>query len=417
MGMSAFRYQAVSPGGGTVQGVIEASDRRAALQSLGSQGLFPSNLEVCGSPAAASAKPAVNTVAGQKIEWRLGSGVSKKHITALTREMAALLNAGIPIPQALSGLGEEEQNTTLRTTLLSVAESVRRGTGLSGALAEHPALFGSLYVSMVKVGEESGMLPKVMADLAQMLEHEDEMRSEVLSAVAYPAFVLCFGIITVAVLLGVVLPRLFGMLQEMLTVLPWPTLVLLKVSSALHQYWPWLALAVIAAVAAGRWWLRTPRGAFLFDQVRLQMPIVGPLFLAAALGRFARTLGTLAKSGVSLLPALKIVENTIGNLALARRIAQVAEETRGGDSLAGPLRKLDVFPRTVIQMISVGEETGKLDEMLLKVAEIEERNMRARARTLISLLAPALILVVGALVGFMVIAILLPIFKMSRAIH
>ena len=147
------------------------------------------------------------------------------------------------------------------------------------------------------------------------------------------------------------------------------------------------------------------------------MPFIGPVFQSAALGRFARTLGTLVKSGVSLLPALKIVENTIGNRIMAAQIALVAEETRGGDSLAAPLRKLGIFSRTVVQMINVGEETGKLDEMLLKVATIEERHMRTRTKTLISLLAPLLILVVGAMVGFMVIAILLPIFKMSSAVH
>jgi type II secretory pathway component PulF len=151
--------------------------------------------------------------------------------------------------------------------------------------------------------------------------------------------------------------------------------------------------------------------------VKLKVPLLGPIFRAAALGRFARTLGTLVKSGVSLLPALKIVENTIGNIVLGKLIAQVAEETRGGDSLAAPLRKLKIFPRSVVQMIDVGEETGRLDEMLLKVAEIEERHMRGRTKTVISLLAPALILVVGSLVGFMVIAILLPIFRMSSAIH
>jgi len=194
-------------------------------------------------------------------------------------------------------------------------------------------------------------------------------------------------------------------------------LILLKVIGILHRDWIWLLMAAVAAVAGLRWYFNTPRGAILFDNAKLRLPLLGPLFRAAALGRFARTLGTLARSGVSLLPALKIVENTIGNLVLARMISQVAEETRGGDSLAAPLRKLGVFPKTAIQMISVGEETGKLDEMLLKVADIEERHMRGRAKTLISLLAPALILVVGALVGFMVIAILLPIFKMSSALH
>ncbi|HZM02635.1 MAG TPA: type II secretion system F family protein [Candidatus Saccharimonadales bacterium] len=401
--MTAFRYQAVSLNGANVEGVIEAADRKAALQQLGGRGLFPSTLEIHGAPAPAA--------------MRLGSGIKRKEITAFTRELGALLGAAIPIPQALEGLGEEEENPALRATVAQISESVRKGVALSAALEEHPQTFGKLYVSMVRVGEEAGVLPIVMADLAELLEHEDEVRGEVLSAVAYPAFVLCFGIFTVIILLSVVLPRLFGMLQEMLTVLPLPTLILLRISGTLHRQWPWLLLGSGATFALLRWYFRTPQGRIVWDQAKLKVPVLGPVFRAAALSRFSRTLGTLVKSGVSLLPALKIVENTIGNLVLAKLISQVAEETRGGDSLAAPLRKLGIFPKTVIQMISVGEETGKLDEMLLKVASIEERHMRARTKTLISLLAPALILVVGALVGFMVIALLLPIFKISRAIH
>jgi general secretion pathway protein F len=415
--MSSFRYQAVETSGNAVQGVIEAADRRSALQQLGNKGIFPSNLEVnraTGSKLTTSPSLAPNASAEK---FRFSTGVKRKEITALTREMGALLGAAIPIPQALEGLAEEEENPGLQSALAQISDSVRKGGSLSASLAEHPKLFGSLYVSMVRVGEEAGALPNVLADLAELLEHEDEMRAEVVSAVAYPTFVLCFGIITVTVLLTVVLPRLFGMLQEMLQVLPLPTLILLKVSGVLHRDWIWVLLAVAAVVAGWRWYSKTTQGEIVIDTMKLRLPLIGPLFRAAALGRFARTLGTLARSGVSLLPALKIVENTIGNRVLSGLIAQVAEETRGGDSLAAPLRKLNVFPKTVIQMISVGEETGKLDEMLLKVADIEERHMRGRAKTLISLLAPALILVVGALVGFMVIAILLPIFKMSSALH
>jgi type II secretory pathway component PulF len=193
--------------------------------------------------------------------------------------------------------------------------------------------------------------------------------------------------------------------------------ILLQTSAFFHHYW-YVLLAAVTGVTGGLWWyVRTPEGALAFDKFKLALPVMGSVFRSAALGRFARTLGTLARSGVSLLPALKIVENTIGNRVLAQQIARVAEETRGGDSLAAPLRKLNIFPRTVVQMISVGEESGNLDEMLLKVADIEERHMRARTKTLISLLAPILILVVGALVGFMVIALLLPIFKMSSVIR
>lgn len=414
--MSEFRYQAVETSGANVAGVIEAEDRKGALRLLGERGLFPSKLEL-NSAAGAAPGPVAGRKPGAPAGFSPGRRIKRKDITALTREISALLGAAIPIPQALDSLGEEEENPALKAVILQTADSVRKGAALSAALEEHPKLFGRLYSSMVRVGEEGGVLPKVMADLATLLEHEDEVRGEVASAVAYPVFVLIFGLCTVTVLLTVVLPKLFTMLQDMLPVLPLPTLILLRVSHALHQFWPWLLAGLIAAVFGGRWYLRTPRGAENWDRLKLRLPLIGPVVRAAALGRFARTLGTLARSGVSLLPALKIVENTIGNRILAQQVANVAEETRGGDSLAAPLRKLGLFPRTMVQMIDVGEQTGRLDEMLLKVAEIEERQMRARTKVLISLLAPALILVVGALVGFMVIAILLPIFKMSRAIH
>ncbi len=416
--MSAFRYLAVGENGASVAGIIEADDRKSALRQLSQRGLFPSSLElnfnsVNGEATDAAPKIQLARPAG----FSLGHRVRRKDITALTREISALLGAAIPIPQALDSLGEEEENPALKAVIMKTADSVRKGVALSAALEEHPRLFGKLYSSKVRVGEEGGVLPKVMAALATLYEHEDEVRGEVVSAVAYPIFVLGFGFCTVTVLLTVVLPRLFTMLQEMLPVLPLPTLILLKVSHGLHHYWPEVLIALAAAIIGGRWDLRTPRGAENWDKMKLRLPLIGPVIRAAALGRFARTLGTLVKSGVSLLPALKIVENTIGNRILARQVANVAEETRGGDSLTTPLRKMGIFPGTVIQMIDVGEQTGTLDEMLLKVADIEERQMRARTKVLISLLAPALILVVGALVWFMVIAILLPIFKMSSAIH
>lgn len=410
--MNSFRYQAIGGSGAAVEGIIEAEDRKSAIQLLGQRGLFPSNLEVCATTGTAkTGEPAKSQ------GFSFGHRIGRKQVTAFTREISALLAAAIPIPQALDSLGEEEENPALRAVLLEIAGAVRKGESFSTALAQHPKNFGNLYVSMVRVGEEAGVLPKVMNDLAALLEHEDEVRDEVKAAIAYPVFVLAFGFITVAILLTVVLPRLFSMLQEMLTVLPLPTLILLRVSEALHHYW-FLIFAALAGIVSGIiWYVRTPAGGQVWDVIKLRIPVMGGVVRSAALGRFARTLGTLVKSGVSLLPALKIVEHTIGNHVLAAQVALVAEETRGGDSLAAPLRKLAIFPRTVIQMIAAGEESGQLDEMLLKVAEIEERHMRARTKTLISLLAPVLIMIVGGLVGFMVIAILLPIFKMSSSLH
>ncbi len=412
--MSEFRYQAVGENGANVAGFIEAEDRKTALQLLGERNLFPSSLETV---LPADGKSEAKSAPARKTEIHFGRRIRRRDISAFTREISALLAAAIPIPQALDSLGEEEENPAFRAVVQQLGEAVRKGESLSTALESHPALFSKLYVSMIRVGEEAGVLPKVMNDLADLLEHEDEVRGEVMAAVAYPVFVLCFGFVTVTVLLTVVLPRLFTMLEEMLPVLPLPTLILLKVSHALHAHWLLMLAGVIGAAGGAWWYVNSPAGAVVWDRFKLKLPFIGPVFRSAALGRFARTLGTLVKSGVSLLPALKIVEHTIGNRIMAAQIARVAEETRGGDSLAAPLRKLGIFPRTVVQMIDVGEESGKLDEMLLKVAAIEERQMRARTKTLISLLAPLLILIVGAVVGFMVIAILLPIFKMSSALH
>lgn len=411
--MGAFRYDALEAGGKPVSGVIEADDRRAALTLLAGRGIFARDLEPCADKifapqaAAAAATPA----------FRFGSGVPRKKVTAFTRELAVLLGAAIPIPQALDGLAVEEENAALKAIITQMSDSVRKGHALSAAMEEHPAVFDKLYASMIRVGEEAGALQRVLNDLSALLEHEDEVRSEVVTAISYPLFVLGFGILTVILLMTVILPKLFAMLQQMLKVLPLPTLILLRVSSFLHQYWWVMLIGTVAAVIGLRWYQRTANGAVQIDRLKLAVPVLGSVYMASALARFARTLGTLVRSGVSILPSLKIVEGTIGNLVLAKFVAQVAEEARGGDSLAAPLRKLGVFPGTVIQMISVGEESGKLDEMLLKVAEIQEREMRAKTKTLISLLAPALILVVGALVGFIVIALLLPIFKMSRSIH
>jgi general secretion pathway protein F len=414
--MNAFRYQAIQANGSSVEGLIEAEDRRAALQMLGQRGLFPASLEF----ARSNAETATTVAPGAAIQPAApgrSRRIRHKDITTFTREMSALLGAAIPIPQALDGLGEQEENPALQSVVLRIADAVRKGASLSSALDEQPRLFSKLYVSMVRVGEEAGTLPRVMNDLADLLEREDEVRSEVVAAVAYPLFVLCFGMLTVTVLLTFVLPKIMDMLQDMQPVLPLPTRILLEISGILHRYWPGLLLAAVAGTAGLARYLRTPGGADARDSLKLRLPLLGSVFRAAALSRFARTLGTLARSGVSLLPALKIAENTIGNRVLAQQLARVAEDTRGGNSLATPLGKLGIFPRTVVQMIDVGEETGRLDEMLLKVAEIEERHMRARIKTLISLLAPVLILVVGALIGFMVIALLLPIFQMSSAVR
>src|SRR3954462_13418703 len=278
--MNSFRYQAVEGSGSSVSGIIEAEDRKVALSILGDRGLFPSSLEPVtnGAPARVAE---TEQAAPKAITF--GARVKRKEITAFTSEMGTVLAAAIPIPQALEGLGEEEANPALKSAVLQIADAVRKGSALSAAMDAHPKLFGKLYISMVRVGEEAGVLPKVMADLAELLEHEDEVRSEVVAAVSYPVFVLTFGVFTVAFLLTVVLPRLFGMLQEMLTVLPLPTLILLKVSGFLHHDWPWVLIGTAGLGSLLRWYLKSTAGAEAWDKAKLRLPVIGPVFRSAAL--------------------------------------------------------------------------------------------------------------------------------------
>ncbi|MEM7233849.1 MAG: type II secretion system F family protein [Planctomycetota bacterium] len=429
-----FRYEAREPSGTAVRGDIEAPDRREALRQLSARGLFPSTLEE--GPAASSSVSAVKSTEtrppvpksrerSDRTEassspaasqtFRPASRVKRREITAFTREIATLLEADIPILSALQGLKEQEESEGLRSVVDRIMNGIRQGRSFSEALEELPDLFSPLYVSMVKVGEEAGVLDQVMSDLSDLRESEDEMRGEVLGAVAYPAFVLVMGFVTAFVLMAFVLPRLFDMLADMMDVMPMPTRILLGISDFFQANWVWIIVGVAAAGFAMRSFIRSPDGGLKWDTWKLQIPLMGQVFRAATLGRFARTLGTLTKSGVSLLPALNIVRNTVGNRRVAQIVDRISEDTRGGNSIATPLREASLFPPTMVQMISVGEDTGRLDTMLLRVASIQERQLRSRSKTLISLLAPALILIVGGLVGFIVIALLLPIFQMSSA--
>lgn len=418
-----FRYVAKTSAGEGTRGEIEAATRRDALGVLAHRGLHPSLLEPCGESgggflSASEREPvAQRTDLTDSVPRRSHGRIRRKDITALTRQLATLLEADVPVPAALDGLREEETNAALEAVLAELARGVRRGEALSEAMALYPKLFPALYVSMVEVGEEAGALDRVLSDLADLLEHEDEMRSEVIAAAAYPCFVLGFGIVTAFILLAFVMPRLFGMLAGMVDVLPLPTRILLAVSQFLESYWYVIIAGAVGVVFLVRWYLSTPPGRLAWDGWKLRLPVIGRVLRAAALVRFSRTLGTLVRSGVSLLPALRIVEGTTGNLALGRAIARVAEDTRGGESFATPLRKLGLFPPTMVQMISVGEDSGRLDAMLLRVASLQERAMRSFSRTLISLLGPVLILAVGALIGFLVISLLLPIFQMSQAVR
>ena len=317
--MKAFRYQAIEANGASVNGEIEAEDRKAALRMLGARGLFPSVLENCSQTKEAAVRP-VLTPQQHVGTASAGGRVSGKDITAFTREMGALLGAAIPIPQALDGLGQEEENPALRAIVLKIADSVRKGAAFSAALEEHPKLFSKLYVSMVRVGEEAGVLPKVMADLAELLEHEDELRGEVLTAVAYPVFVLCFGFVTVTVLLTVVMPKLFSMLTEMATTLPLPTIILLRGQ--------WIRSQLLDPAGGGSGW-GGRRAALVFTN-------------SPGRGEMGRRQVEVAGNGRSISGSrLEPVCADAGHAGQKRRFASASLENRGADHWQSGVGKVD----------------------------------------------------------------------------
>lgn len=333
-----------------------------------------------------------------------------------TRQLATLLSSGLPLMDALSVLVEQEDSPGLKAALSAVRDDVREGSSLADALRANPKAFSSLYVNMVSAGEASGTLDITLERLADFLEEQVRFRGRLAAALAYPALMTVIGIGVLFFLFSFVLPRVVGMFEDMKRQLPLITLVLLGIVDFVSRFW-WL---IIIAAAAAAYYLRryfnTPEGRGRLDSMLLRMPIFGGLIRMIAVSRFARTLGILLQAGVPALTALDIVKNVANNTVLAAAIQRAKESVREGESLAEPLRRSGLFPPIVIQMAAVGERSGELERMLLKVADSFDRAVESRITALMSLMEPVIILVMGTVVGFIVIAILLPILEMSAGV-
>jgi general secretion pathway protein F len=406
--MPVFEYKGVTASGKKVSGVQDGEGLKSVRAKLKKDGIVVLEIREGGALLAA----------GRSREFKLGSGrVRLTDLANSTRQLATLLSSGLPLMEALTVLVEQEEAPALKSALSSVRDSVREGASLAEALKANPKAFSALYVNMVSAGEASGTLEITLARLADFLDEQVRFRGRFAAALAYPALMTVIGVGVLFFLFSFVLPRVVGMFQDMKQQLPFMTLALLWLVRIVSSGW-WAILIVLAVAAYYlRRYLKTPEGKAWLDERVLRLPVFGSLIRMIAVSRFTRTLGTLLNSGVPTLTALDIVRSVVGNTVLADAISKARENVREGESIADPLRRSGLFPPMVVQMVSVGEKSGELEKMLLKIADSFDRTVETRLTALMSLLEPVIILVMGLVVGFIVIAIMLPILQMSSGVR
>jgi len=399
-----FAYRALDARGQVISGVMDAADERAVVTRLQHDACMPIE---------------VRPHTGRR-GWGLalaggGRRVSGEHVVAFTQQFASLLEAGLPLDRALRVLQDVAPTPRLAAISSDLLQAVQGGSALSEALARHePRPFSRLYVSLVRAGERAGALDSTLGRLARLLEEAKEFRDAVNSAMIYPALLSLSGLATVLFLMGFVLPRFGTIFKDMGHAIPLPAQVLLSASAWVQQYWWVLALGALATVLIGRLALSSPGGRAWLDRLALRLPVLGPVVLTADVARFARVLGTLLRSGVPIVAALAAVGETLSNSVLVDAMRRLADDVKRGAGLAGPIGQLNLFPPLAVQAVRIGEETGRLDELLLKIADTYEAEVRRRVKRVIALLEPAIILVMGLVVGAIVVAMLLAIFSLTE---
>lgn len=343
--------------------------------------------------------------------------VSFQDLTVMTRQLASLVGGGLTLMQSIDALIEHTENERLASALMQIREELRGGGTFAEALTKHPHLFSPLYVSIVRAGEVSGELPRVLNWLADYMEREQTRRTQIRSALAYPILLSIVMVIALSFLLIFLVPRYAALFAEMGQSLPLPTQILLAVSGFLVRWWWAIGLGIVAIVYAYRLVRRTPRGRWVTDAWKLRLPVFGRLHLKSAIGRMARALSVLLLGGVSVLEALAVVRDVVGNEVLAQALDEVRQRVREGERLADHLRRSGVFPPLLTRLAAVGEETGSLPQALTTVADTLDLEVDSSLKALVALLEPALILSLGIVVGFVVISLLMAVFQLNALVR
>ena len=397
--MSVFVWEGKLANGGIKKGEIEATDKAAAALILKRQRIIPTKLK---------SKPKDISLFEKKIKT--------KEIVIFTRQFSTMINAGLPLVQCLDILSSQQPNPSFKKVTSQIKVDVEAGSTFADALSKHPKIFDSLYVNLVAAGEVGGVLDTVLNRLAVYMEKNESLKNKVKGAMTYPIIVLCVAFGVVAILMIFVIPTFSDMFKQFGSALPGPTQFIVNLSSFFRKFW-WAMIGFIVALIFGFKWIRTQeKGRFYTDKMMLRLPVFGPLIRKVAVAKFTRTLGTMISSGVPIMDGLEITSKTAGNMIIENAIRTVRTAISEGRTMSEPLEQTGLFPGMVVQMIAVGEATGAMDQMLGKIADFYDEEVDTAVEALTSALEPMLMVFLGGIIGFVVVAMYLPIFKMASAI-
>ncbi len=422
--MPKFKYVASDAQGKEKNGVIEAVNRVAALVKIKGMGLFPSNVaEVSGKASKhhVSVKPSQKTGLNKQITLPsfLRPRVKKKQLMAFTRQLSTLIDAAVPLLRALQTLQKQEKNPTLKNIINEMCETVESGGTFAEALNHYPKVFDKLFVNMIKAGEIGGVLEVTLNRLAEFIEKAEKIKTKVKGAMVYPVVVMVMALGITSFLMVYIIPKFSSIFEDLLggASLPMLTQLVMRVSDVMIHRSPVIVGVIVLIVILFRFLGRTRIGRYQIDALKLKMPIFGTLIVKVSISRFARTLGTLLTSGVQILQALTIVRETSGNAVVSRAIQSVHDSVKEGETVAAPLEVSGVFPTIVVSMITVGEETGKLPDMLVKIADTYDTDVDAAVDAMTSIIEPVLIVFLAVVVGTIVVAMFMPLMTLISNIR
>ncbi|RTZ96327.1 MAG: type II secretion system protein GspF [Deltaproteobacteria bacterium] len=408
--MPVYEYAALTRLGKNTTGVVDAESPVMARQKLRSSGIFPTSVREVHETATLKKSPR------RWIPKKLFGRIRPAEVTMMTRQLATLVGAGFPLVTAIDAMLPQSRSQGLKSHLAKIKDNVVEGNSFASALNLFPGTFSSLYINMVRAGESTGTLEVVLDRLADMMERRQALKMKIQSALAYPVLMAVIGTVVLFLLLAFIVPSITSIFTDMNKSLPAPTQMLMAISDFLERWWWGLFLVMGIFVVAYYLFSRTASGRVVIDRLKLRLPLVGTLVRKLAVARFSRTLGSLQENGVPMLQALEIVKNIAGNVIISDAITEAAVEVGKGHSLGASLGQHSVFPNLFIQMVTLGEQSGELETMLNKVADVFESETEAQVTTMASLLEPLMILVMAVIVGFIVLSICLPIFEMNELV-
>jgi len=408
--MPVFEYTALNASGKSVSGIVDAESALSARQKLRATRVYPVSLTEVVDAGSRKAP-------GPSRLPQLFTRVRPTEVMVMTRQLAILINAGFPLVTAMDTMLAQTKSAAFKKVMARLKDALVEGNSFAGALSLYPNIFSPLYINMVRAGESSGTLEIILTRLAEINEKQVALTNRMRTAMAYPVLMTFVGAAVLFILMTFIVPNITSIFDDMNQVLPAPTRFLIAVSDLLQHYWWVLAIVLVCALAGLRIFKKTERGGRLWDRVKIHTPGVGTLVRKMAVARFSRTLASLLTNGVSMMPALEIVKSVTGNAVLATAVENATQEVEKGQGLAPALDDQGVFPYLSIQMIQVGEQSGELESMLDRIADVYEDEVEATVMRLTSLLEPIMILLMAVVVGFIVVSICLPIFEMNQLVQ